>query len=59
VVPLVSGGLTAIALALSGVTWRHKTGTAAWRAYRVLVVLLPIIFLLVPDAWNLIGSKLN
>jgi len=59
VLPLVSGGLTAVALVLSGVMWRRKTDTAAWRVYRVLVVLLTIVFLLVLDTWNLIGFKPN
>lgn len=59
VLPLVSAGLTMAALALAGIMRQRKTGTTAWRVYHALVVLLSVVFLLMLNAWNLIGFKLD
>ncbi len=57
--PLVSIGLTLVALGLAGMLWRRRVSAGAWRAYYALVVLLSGAFVLVLNAWNLIGFKLQ
>ena len=59
VLPLASAGLTMVGLALTVAAWRCKAGTVLWRVTYTLVVVASAVFLLVLNAWNLIGFRLS
>jgi hypothetical protein len=57
--PLISAGLTAAALALVAMVWCRKRDAVLWRVYATLAALASVAFLLVLDAWNLLGFRLG
>jgi hypothetical protein len=51
--------VAALVAARAGVMVRRKTCPVVWQVYDALVVLASAVFMLVLNAWNLIGFKLS